>query len=120
MTDETPGADESLPSREAIAREVGQAIREARVHADLSQSELGKRLTTRNGTPVNRVKISSYERGEWLPEPRIRPQLAKALGVPEEVLFAALHPGAARETLVTRLERVERELTDLRALVEGK
>jgi transcriptional regulator with XRE-family HTH domain len=107
-----------------VVRAVGQKLREARKAADLSQAELGKRLRTRNGTAVAGTKIGSYERGEFLPEGRLWPQLERALGVPQAELFApilsGLPPGEEGESILNRLERVERELADLRALVEDE
>lgn len=101
-----------------VSKEVGEALRQARKEADLSQAALGKKLRTRNGTAVDGTKISSYERGEYVPEERLWPQLAAALGKPEAELFGSLLPGAARNTLASRLERVEGELASLRRLVE--
>jgi len=97
---------------------VGEALRKARAAADLSQAELGRKLRTRNGTPLTREKISSYERGEYIPEERLRPQLAKALGVSVEELFAAHRPNGDEKTLAGRLairvEQVEEDLKNLR------
>ncbi|HSC20251.1 MAG TPA: helix-turn-helix transcriptional regulator [Solirubrobacterales bacterium] len=101
-----------------VSVKVGEALRRAREDAGLSQTELGKRLRNRNGNPVSREKISTYERGQFVPEPRLRPQLAKALEVPEEELFRALAgtepsiPFVGR--VAKRLGRVERELDTLR------
>jgi len=101
-----------------VSLEVGNALRRARLDAGLSQADLGKRLRTRNGTPLTREKISTYERGQFVPEERLRPQLAKALEVPEEELFRAL---AGMEPAIPfvgqvakRVSRLERELNSLR------
>jgi transcriptional regulator with XRE-family HTH domain len=106
-----------------MSLEVGKALRKARAVADLSQTELvGRKLRTRNGTPLTREKISSYERGEYIPEERLRPQLAKGLGVPEEELFAALRSNGDEKTLAGRLairvEQVEEDLKNLRQRFE--
>jgi len=99
--------------------EVGKALRRARLAAGLSQAELGKRLRSRKGTPLPREKISRYELGQYIPEERLRPQLAKALDVPEEELFWGLEAqGGDQPTplgrMVNRVERLERELNTLR------
>lgn len=105
-----------------MSLEVGEVLRKARAAADLSQTELGRKLRTRNGTPLTREKISSYERGQYIPEERLRPQLAKALGVPQEELFAALRSQGDEKTLAgrlaTRVELVEEDLKDLRQRFE--
>ena len=103
-----------------LAREVGQAIKDAREAADLSQAELAKKLKTRNGTPLERSKVSSYERGEYIPEPRMRPLLARALKVSEVELFGSLASGPERDSVFNRLERVERRLASVERILKGQ
>jgi transcriptional regulator with XRE-family HTH domain len=113
---EEPGPEEKPRRRpyDEVSLAVGAALKRARLEAGLSQTELGKQLRTRNGKPLSRNKISSYERGQWIPEDRLRPQLARILKVPEEKLFGALSAQGGQSTLVGRLVRVERELEVLR------
>jgi transcriptional regulator with XRE-family HTH domain len=113
-------ADDWTPKRRdpEQLRAVGANIKSARIAADLSQAELGKKLQTRKGTPVEKAQISSYERGRNLPEGRLWGPLAEALGVPEEVLFAPVIPGGKPKTLAGRLARVESELETLRQRFE--
>jgi transcriptional regulator with XRE-family HTH domain len=118
---EDSGPDDDARRRpyDKVSKEVGEALRRARLNAGMSQEALGKKLRTRNGTPYSREKISTYERGQYIPEDRLRPQLAKVLKVPEEELFAALEAqGGDQPTpmgrLANRVERLERELNTLR------
>lgn len=103
-----------------LAREIGEAIKDAREAADLSQAALGRKLKSRNGTPLDRTKISSYERGEFIPEPRMRPLLARALKVSEVELFGSLASGPERDSVFNRLERVERRLASVERILKGQ
>lgn len=61
--------------------EVGRKLRRARRLAGLSQRELGRAVR------LSQPAISSLETGFLIPGPQLQERLARAIGLPVEVLF---------------------------------
>jgi transcriptional regulator with XRE-family HTH domain len=107
---------EEPSANEAVRKEVGKRIRARREFLKLerprefSQAGLGRKLSSRDGGIVQGTQVGLWERGVYIPERRLWPQLAEALETTVDTLFAGLLVEQPGETLADRVSRIEDQL----------
>ena len=100
-------------SREATMREIGVAVRSARRFADLTQAQLGVKISK------TKQAISRIENGHIMPSVETLMGIARHTGVTADSLTGLCEPKASNiQERVERLERsVEKQRQDIQEII---